>query len=142
MMQSLQGQRIISALSKIFKDDKKVIVGYLFGSVVKNEQNFQSDIDIAIYLDYSYLNTTHVNEIQFEYLTKITETLQTDNVDLVLLNIAPIILSYKIIVEGIVFISRNKDLQADIESLIIRKYLDFKYYSEEYDRCLRKRIRN
>lgn len=141
-MQSLKHQQIISALSKVFKNDKKVIAVYLFGSIVKNEQNFQSDIDIAIYIDPSYLNIKDVSEIKIEYEIKIVETLHTDNFDLVLLNSAPIILSYKIIAEGIVIVSSKKDLLADIESLIIRKYLDFKYYSEEYDRCLRKRIRN
>lgn len=45
-------QKNIKSIRQYFKN-KPVLKAYIFGSVVKNEQNEDSDIDILVDLDYS-----------------------------------------------------------------------------------------
>lgn len=124
-----------------FKNNQQILIGYIFGSYAKELTNFQSDIDIAFYLKENIYYQKDTLTLELKLIDQVTEALVTDNVDVVLLNDAPIILAYKIVKDGIIFLCKNEEKRAAIESLIIRKYLDFQYFSQEYDKCLTNRIK-
>ena len=98
-----------------------VLFAYLFGSLAKGSFMPLSDVDIAVYLsekkDYS--------EKRVEILGALNDILETDEVDLVILNTAPLSLEMKILENKRVLVDKEPFFRHRYESADIRKYLDF-----------------
>lgn len=103
---------------------------YLFGSHAVNSADELSDIDIALHADGGRLPF----DTELELLAEITSALGTDEVSLVILNNAPLAIAYGVINKARVLYSRDEHERIDYEALIMRKYFDFKYYLDTYDR--------
>jgi len=116
-----------------------VSFGYLFGSRAKGTNNAMSDIDMALMFEQSYgdmediFNRGDIIETGKKFLK--------DPVDVVNLDKASLILRYAIVQEGIVLKDEDSGKRADFESLTLREYFDFQYYSEYYNNAVIKRIR-
>jgi hypothetical protein len=67
--------------------------------------------------------------------------LHTDQVDLVVLNLAPLRIRYEVITKGKVLYSADDGARADFESYSLRRYWDFQKHLAEYDRCFLTRIK-
>ena len=80
-----------------------------------------SDIDIAIYLK----DVSEIHEKKMEILGVLMNLLETDEIDLVILNGAPLTLEMKILENKIVVVDHSPFLRHRYESLIMRKYFDF-----------------
>jgi len=80
-----------------------------------------SDIDIAIYCRE---NTDYI-EKKLEILGKLIEILQTDEIDLVILNRASLPLRMKILENKKVIVDNDPFLRHSYESLTMREYFDF-----------------
>jgi predicted nucleotidyltransferase len=81
----------IERLKDFFLRYPEVIFAYLFGGLTKEKPSPFSDVDIAIYVR---------NPKKFDYLefySEITDFLGTEEVDLVVLNTAPIAISGRIL---------------------------------------------
>jgi len=100
---------------------KDVSFAYLFGSMAKGRKLPLSDIDIAVYLS----GDLGLGMKKLKILGGLTECLKTDEVDLVLLNNAPITLRRKILENSKVIIDKDPFLRHKYESLTIREYFDF-----------------
>ena len=57
----------------------------------------------------------------------------TYQVSVVLLNKAPLVISYGVLKESKVLFSANDNLRLDFEEKIIKQYLDFRYHLNIYD---------
>jgi uncharacterized protein len=111
--------RKIGFLTEALKDEPNIAFMYLFGGLLNKKSNPLSDVDIAVYLR---------NIKRFDYLdtfSKITNILSTDEVDLVVLNNAPISLAGRILQNRKVLIDNDPFLRHRYESLTLRKYFDF-----------------
>jgi len=78
-------KEIMEALRKIFREEENISVAYLFGSQARKLNTQISDIDIAILLSETPKNL-------FEYYLYMVNKLSRivgDNLDLIILNIAP-----------------------------------------------------
>jgi len=99
---------------------KDVVFAYLFGSFATGRVRPLSDVDIAVYLD-----GPDISEKRLEILGHLTEIFKTDEIDLVVLNTAPLTLKMKILQTRRV-ISDNQPFKRHIyESITVRSYLDF-----------------
>lgn len=116
---------------------KDVVFAYLFGSYVTGKVHPLSDVDIAVYLDSletvpprwgegsERLVSLDISEKRLEILGHLNEIFKTDEVDLVVLNTAPLTLKMKILLSRRV-ISDNQPFKRHIfESITTRSYLDF-----------------
>ncbi len=65
-----------------------MLFAYLFGGLARGRVSPLSDVDIAIYL----ADGADIAQEKLETLGKLNELLKTDEVDLVILNTAPLIL--------------------------------------------------
>ncbi|MEG0307544.1 MAG: nucleotidyltransferase domain-containing protein [Clostridium sp.] len=116
----------------------KVKFAYLFGSQARGEANDDSDIDIGIYFynKYDSLNEAIVRgtimEMGKEFFHK--------DVDIVSLRNSTLLMKYQVIKDGIVVF--DKDERAEFESLSLRMYFDFKYYTDIYDNAMIDSIKN
>lgn len=112
---------------------------YIFGSQATDTATENSDIDIAIYFDKNYTPTEDVF-IRGDIIEDGKAFFKKD-VDVVSLNnTSSLLLKYEIIHDGIVI--KDHDERAYFESLSLREYFDFKYYSDIYDNTMIEKIKN
>jgi predicted nucleotidyltransferase len=98
-----------------------VAFGYLFGSFATGRTGPLSDIDIALYL----AEAQQASESKMEILGDLIDLLQTDEVDLVIMNAAPLPLRMKIIANRKVIVDNTPFQRHRYESLTMREYFDF-----------------
>ncbi len=94
---------------------------YFFGSIGRGKRLPLSDVDIAIYLK----DVSEIHEKKMEILGVLMTLLETDEIDLVILNGAPLTLEMKILENKIVVVDHSPRLRHRYESLIMREYFDF-----------------
>ncbi|RKY69030.1 MAG: nucleotidyltransferase [Candidatus Latescibacterota bacterium] len=129
---------MIEELKNFFEKYNEVKLVYLFGSYAKGETNKLSDIDIAVYLD-ERLSKKDKFRLQLKLISELSSLLKTDKIDLIIMNETPLLLNYNIIKDGIILKSEEK-LRVKIESEVMSKYLDRKYYDDRHVREKIKRI--
>jgi predicted nucleotidyltransferase len=110
-------------LLPIFKKYKEIKLVYLFGSQATGKTGPLSDYDFAIYLEER--DKKKIFDIKLELLASISQALQTDKVDIVVLNTveAPE-LKYNIIKEGKLIFERES-FKLVVEPRILNEYFDF-----------------
>lgn len=137
----MENQSLIKKIinfAEIINDKYPCLVAYLFGSIATNHQNNMSDIDIALMFKESYSDEQKLF-IRGE-LMDLGQGFLNMPVDIVCLDSASVFLKFEIIKNGILLIDNEN--RASIESLILREYFDFKYYSDIYDEAIIKSIKN
>ena len=103
------------------KSRPDVHFAYLFGSLARGKPLPLSDIDIAVYLSES----SDVFEKKLEILGKLADLLETDEIDLVILNEAPLALRMKILENKKLIVDNSPFFRHRYESLTMREYFDF-----------------
>jgi len=115
----------IDLLTDLLTEDSNTIFAYLFGSLVKNKKKPLSDVDLGVYVE---------NIKKLDYLSfyeKISNILRTDEIDLVVLNTAPISLTGRILQKRKILIDKNPFLRHRYESRILREFFDFSIKERE-----------
>jgi len=104
-----------------FQSVPDILFAYLFGSFGKGKHFPLSDVDIAVYLK----EPLDVPEKKMEILGALIDILQTDEIDLVVLNNAPLPLRMRILESKKVVVDHEPFLRHHYESLTMREYFDF-----------------
>lgn len=117
-------------IQKVFKKHK-VIFAYLFGSQAKNTAGPLSDIDIAVYLNEK-IDRARWFDVRMKLLGEISDILKIDDIDVVILNDAPPLISHRILSEGRLIFCQDKKIQLSYEVKAVLKYLDWKPFLEKY----------
>ena len=99
----------------------QIIFAYLFGGLSKGPVQPLSDIDIAVYLRQN----ADICETKLEILGNLTNALQTDEIDLVVINTAELPLINNILKSKKLIVDKEPFLRHGFESLVMRKYFDF-----------------
>ena len=98
-----------------------ILFAYLFGSFGRGKHFPLSDVDIAVYLK----DPSVVQKKKMEILGALIDILQTDEIDLVVLNSAPLPLRMRILESKKVIVDRQPFARHRYESLTVREYFDF-----------------
>ena len=109
------------AVEKYLNNHSEVVFAYLFGSLARGARKPTSDVDIAVYLDSS----ANYGELKFELLTDLSHLLNTDQIDLVILNNASLSLVMNILKSKKCLADKKPFERHAFESLTMRKYFDF-----------------
>lgn len=107
---------------------------YLFGSRARGEENPTSDIDIAVYFAKHY-NPSDITFIR-GYLIEFGKEFFNNPIDIISLKHADLFLKYTIVKEGIIIKKNTDSTQAEFESLTLREFFDFQYYSDQYNTAM------
>jgi len=107
-------------IKKIFAEEKNILLTYIFGSQVTGKTGPLSDYDFAVFL-------SRKPSFQFKYRlkNKLVNVLNTEQVDLVILNDAPIELKYKVIATGKIIFKKNSATKVEFEADTLSKYFDY-----------------
>lgn len=115
----------IGLLTDLFMEDSNIVFAYLFGGLARNQRKPLSDVDLGIYVK-------NVKKLDYlSLLRKISETLCTDEVDLVVLNSAPNSLAGRIIQTRKLLIDKEPFLRHKYESQTLREFFDFSIKERE-----------
>lgn len=123
-------------LKDLFASYNNIKAAYLFGSYAEGKENKNSDIDIGI-----LLGENADEMVKIKILTTLTEN-NFDNIDLVIINKASILVKYEIIKHNKLIYSRNDFNSAAYYSKIVRFFLDFKPFLKVQRSYLKERIIN
>jgi predicted nucleotidyltransferase len=116
-------EKQIKKLKDFFSDEMKepsVELAYLFGSQAAGTQGPISDYDIAVL----FSQAPH-SKVTYGLAHQLAQLLMTDQVDLVVLNHAPIELRYAVIVTGTVIYEVNKAARVEFEASTLSRYGDY-----------------
>lgn len=104
-----------------------IAFAYLFGSLARGESLPLSDLDIAVYLrdDRGHSAT------KMKILDPLVDILGTEEIDLVILNHAPLSLNARILLNKRLIADNDPYLRHQWESLTLRKYFDFSYMEKD-----------
>jgi predicted nucleotidyltransferase len=109
------------------KNRQKVVFSYLFGSLARDKVLPLSDIDIAIYLKEG----VDLDKEKMSILQNLIDLLGTEEIDLVLLNTAPLTLKARTVENKKILVDKEPFLRHSFESLVLREYFDFSKKEEE-----------
>jgi len=98
-----------------------ILFAYLLGSFGRGTYFLLSDVDIAVYLK----EPTNNQEKKVEILFELIDILRTDEIDLVILNAAPLPLRMKILENKKVVVDHDPCQRHIYESSTMREYFDF-----------------
>lgn len=102
----------------------EILEGYLFGSQATDQAQAHSDIDVAV-----YVAPTHPLDNGFGYQAELTATLmaalETNAIDLVILNKAPPLLYHRVLAHGVRLLTRNLAETTTREGQALSRYCDF-----------------
>lgn len=115
--------QVISQIKDYLLTEQDIIAAYLFGSVVKNQNNQFSDIDLAILLDpkkkhYSFLDLRLGLSLELGSLLK-------REVDVIILNEAPCLLKYEIFRSGRCILERSPQVSRAFIAQSLSEYYDY-----------------
>lgn len=103
--------------------DEDILFAYLFGGLARGKAKPMSDVDIAVFLD----EKASLAEKKLEIFGNLASILLTDEIDLVVLNKAPLTLRMKILENKKVIVDRAPLIRHRYESLTMRQYFDFSF---------------
>ena len=117
----MDAQALKDELSTNLPGLEGVCLVYLFGSQIGGNLGPMSDYDLAVLVD----RAVDGRAVQTRLAHELARALQTDRVDVVLLNRASIELAYAIIAQGKVLYERDLATRVEYEATVLSRYGDY-----------------
>ncbi len=125
--QKLTGKKIniddkLNALRNFFALQKDIVAVYIYGSYGTTFQTPLSDVDMAVLFK---INSIPSFDKELELADKVSFVSNEDDINILILNKAPIILKHRVISEGRLVFCADKLSLADFTEHVIGRYPDF-----------------
>jgi uncharacterized protein len=121
--------KVIDAIA----DDPAVSALFSFGSLAEGRLTPLSDLDFAVLIS-SRLSKRERFEKHIELFGVFNSVLRTDEIDLVVLNDAPLKFSHQILKTGKLLHIGNRFELIDFSEKNVKLYLDFRFFRDRFDR--------
>lgn len=108
-------------VSEALAADSRVLFAYIFGGCAGGEVKPLSDVDLAVYLD----TVDRLAEVKLDLFVKISDLLGTSEIDLVVLNTAPVTVAGRVLRSRRLLVDKEPFFRHRYESLTLRKFFDF-----------------
>src|SRR6266571_8191442 len=117
-----------------------VNAAYLTGSLsTRATFGHLTDIDIAVLL-MDQIKADQFLDYQLYFLSELAKRLESDSIDIVILNQASLLLKLQVIKYGQILFSRDEKQRVLFETKAVMDYLDFKKYDEIQNQALSRRL--
>src|SRR5215469_1820545 len=117
-----------------------VNAAYLTGSLsTRATFGHLTDIDIAILL-MDQIKADQFLDYQLYFLSELAKRLESDTIDIVILNQASLLLKLQVIKYGQILFSRDEKQRVSFETKAFMDYLDFKKFDEIQNQALSRRL--
>ncbi len=128
-----------SRLNQLFTQSP-VNAAYLAGSLsTRTTFGHLSDVDIAILL-MEQIKSDQFLDYQLYFFSELAKRLESDNIDVMILNQASLLLKLQVIKYGQILFSRDEKLRVAFETKAVMDYLDFKKFDEIQNQALGRRL--
>ena len=117
-------QPLVARLSEALASREEILEAYLFGSHARGEARPDSDIDVAVYIDEALADDGHWG-YRAELTTDLMAALGTNDIDVVVLNEAPILLYHRVLRDGVRVLSRDLRATTTRAGQALSFYFDF-----------------
>jgi hypothetical protein len=116
-------QDLADQVAAVLRARPDILEGYIFGSVARGEAQPHSDIDVAVYLAPSSVETPY--GIDAEITADLMAALSTNRIDLVVLNHAGPLLYHRVLRDGVRVFSRDLRATTTREGQAMSRYCDY-----------------
>jgi uncharacterized protein len=113
---------------KTLANDEHIVFAYLFGGLASGRKTPLSDVDIAVYLN----DVSQLAEYKLTLFDKLTSALGSSELDLVILNTAPIVIAGRILQNKLVLADKEPFKRHRYESITLREFFDFRIKEEAF----------
>lgn len=128
-----------SRLNQLFTQSP-VNAAYLAGSLsTRTTFGHLTDVDIAILL-MEQIKSDQFLDYQLYFFSELAKRLESDNIDVVILNQASMLLKLQVIKYGQILFSRDEKTRVTFETRAVMDYLDFKKFDEIQNQALSRRL--
>ena len=128
-----------SRLNQLFTQSP-VNAAYLAGSLSSRTSfGHLSDVDIAILL-MDQIKSDQFLDYQLYFFSELAKRLESDSIDVVILNQASLLLKLQVIKYGQILFSRDEKQRVLFETKAVMDYLDFKKFDEIQNQALNRRL--
>ena len=129
-------ERLPVRLARALASRDEVLEAYLFGSRARGRAGPDSDVDVAVYIDETAAEKGHWG-YRAELTTDLMVALGTDDVDVVVLNEAPILLYHRVLRDGVRLLSRDLRATTSRAGQALSRYFDFLLQLDKMDAARR-----
>jgi predicted nucleotidyltransferase len=129
---------ILAQIEQTFADEP-IEIAYLFGSRARGDAGPLSDVDIAVLAPEDMPDEDQVS-LQLRLMTRLMRALRRDDIEVIILNRAPILLQHRVIRVGKVLFCRDELLRSRYEARVLVRYFDSRHLANLYNEGLMKRI--
>jgi hypothetical protein len=119
---------------------EEVVLAYLFGSQARGEAGPHSDVDIAVLLR-GQPDDDRSLDARMDLGAALSALLGRNDVDVVILNQAPLALAYRVLRDGVLLLCRDEDARIAYTWRTVSEYLDYEPFLRRYERALLERAR-
>jgi len=135
-MLAMTRDQIATRIREVVERRPEVVVAYLFGSVARGTAGPLSDVDVAVLLR----GEVDPFEVRLALLAELAEALASDDVDLVVLNQAPISLAYRVLRDGRPLVSKDEGARVRHRVEVVDRYLDMEPFRRVQAEALSHRL--
>jgi hypothetical protein len=133
-------EHTLAETSQCFARHPEVLVAYLFGSHARGKPTPISDVDVAVLLSEAVPRETYL-DYRIALMEELARIFTSDEVQVIILNQAPPLLAYKVVVEGKSLFCRDELARLRFRTDATRRYLDTKALRRVQDTATARRIR-
>jgi len=128
-----------SQLNQLFTQNP-VNAAYLAGSLSSRTSfGHLTDVDIAILL-MDQIKSDQFLDYQLYFFSELAKRLESESIDVVILNQASLLLKLQVIKYGQILFSRDEKQRVSFETKAVMDYLDFKKFDEIQNHALSRRL--
>lgn len=129
---------LIKIACELANEFQEILLVYLHGSLLEGYEREDSDVDLAVIIDEDKERDMIRQQIKYNEFFELH--FKKREVDLKIVNSAPLAFKYSVIQKGKIIYSRSEKFRVDFEVEITKKYLDFKYYYDQYNEAFINRL--
>ena len=130
----------LPALETYLRTWGDILVAYLFGSYARGTAGPLSDVDLAVLLD-GEPDAHQRFQARLDITGAATDILQRGDVDVAVLNEAPLALAFRVIRDGVLLYALSHTIRREYVARITIEYLDFQPCLALYERAVLERAR-
>lgn len=124
MEQGNVDRQLVARLARALSPRGEILEAYLFGSRARGQARPDSDVDVAVYVDQARVRTSKWG-YEADLTTDLMVALGTNDVDVVVLNRASILLYHRVLRDGVRLLSRDLRATTTRAGQTLSRYFDF-----------------
>ena len=130
---------LVARLASALEPRAEILEAYLFGSHARGQARPDRDIDVAVYIDEERAEDGDWG-YRAELATALMAALGEDDVDVVVLNRAPVLLYHRVLRDGVRLISRDLRATTTRAGQALSRYFDFLPQLDKMDAARRRSV--